>query len=107
MKRGELRDRQYEQSRSGSWQAERDAAARDWSRKLAEERLARLGPHTCPDCGGFFSHPRVTMQDQGHGDTVVYCPLCGWELKRIEHKGRIAKLLDRIRSRSGGSSDRE
>jgi uncharacterized Zn-finger protein len=106
----EPRQRQWEQRRSETWQTERELAAELWRRKEAMRRWARLGPHTCPKCGEEFSHPKVFVPDKSRGDTgdtVLHCPMCGSELRKTEHKGRIARLLDRLRLRSRGPSDKE
>lgn len=49
----------------------------------------RFGPHTCPECHGKFSFPKVI--DEGHGDIRYHCPTCGAELRRIKRKHYIAE----------------
>ena len=49
----------------------------------------RSEPHTCSECSGQFSFPKLV--DEGQGDIQLHCPICDAELRRIERELYVAE----------------
>jgi predicted RNA-binding Zn-ribbon protein involved in translation (DUF1610 family) len=49
----------------------------------------RVGLQTCPKCDGTFAFAR--MVDEGSGDVMFHCPMCGAEVRRIKREDWVAR----------------